>query len=540
MVKQLVKQAGGANPKRRLTASLLFAILFATAIAVPLTFKIIHFDPSQTVINEKRNLTQAPHFKEHTLSELPKLWDQYFKDRIALRQFFMASYIDVWEHYLESYVSEYVTGRGRELFMNHAAPVMDAALDIRPYSYDQKASVRLTAAGKHAYYFSKRIPYYLFLAPDKSTLYPELMPFYADWAPRTGWYADQVETLKKARINFFGMLEYFQAHKAEGRLYDEIYDNCHWNGNALMLAYPFIAEVLAKDNPIFRPVSTPEFYTSEEVDVPFLPYGYDHTQVIKLGHTDDFHCELLAEPYRTSNYNQYCVNRTRDSGSLWVFSDSYFGGTHGSGAVTPLVHNVKTYLHRHYGAWPNGLYREIADRTLAFNRPDAVVEEFVERMSGPADAYADPLLRILGDLWMTTGGHLIDGNAPLAQFTLCNAELKQEGDKLVLTATNGDPIMEWGAMVKADDLGRAVIMADLTVPVDTVAQTFAWVEGNPEPQVISENLTAGHHFIHHTVRVKPFQEVKLRFDPGTVPGTYVFGQIKEVNDLKARMTEDGI
>lgn len=31
-----------------------------------------------------------------------------------------------------------------------------------------------------------------------------------------------------------------------------------------------------------------------------------------------------------------------------VFSDSYFGATHGANKITPFVHNVHTYLHSHY------------------------------------------------------------------------------------------------------------------------------------------------------------------------------------------------
>ena len=107
----------------------------------------------------------------------------------------MPGYIFTYEKVLKTYVSEYVTGEGDELFMNHAAPVVNAALGISEYPNQQKENIRLTAAGKHAYFLSKDIPYYLFLVPDKSTIYPELLPFYAKWIPHKNWYHAKVETL---------------------------------------------------------------------------------------------------------------------------------------------------------------------------------------------------------------------------------------------------------------------------------------------------------------------------------------------------------
>ena len=82
----------------------------------------------------------------------------------------MPGYIFVYEKALKTYVSEYVTGSGSELFMNHAAPVINAALEIRPYTQQAKENIRLTAAGKYAYYRSKGIPFYLFLPKQLSFL----------------------------------------------------------------------------------------------------------------------------------------------------------------------------------------------------------------------------------------------------------------------------------------------------------------------------------------------------------------------------------
>ena len=80
----------------------------------------------------------------------------------------MPGYVYVYEKLLRTFVVECVTGYGNEIFVNHVAPLINASLEVTPYNDLTKESVRLTAAGKYAYFLSKGIPYYLFLIPDKS------------------------------------------------------------------------------------------------------------------------------------------------------------------------------------------------------------------------------------------------------------------------------------------------------------------------------------------------------------------------------------
>ena len=209
----------------------------------------------------------------------------------------MPGYIFLYEKVLKTYVSEYVTGHGNELFMNHAAPVINAALGIRPYNAQAKEQVRLTAAGKHAYFLSKGIPYYLFLVPDKTTLYPEFLPFYANWIPHRTWYQEQVATLKKANIRFYPLNDFFTQFKDKERLYDVIYDNCHWNGNALVHVYDYMARNPGKGQSYIPPCRIRQILRfDKEPVVSMSVYGSEKTTFIRLKHTENFRCSTLPCP----------------------------------------------------------------------------------------------------------------------------------------------------------------------------------------------------------------------------------------------------
>lgn len=438
----------------------------------------------------------------------------------------MPAYIFTYEKILQTYVTEYVTGKNGEIFLNHAAPVLDASLEIIPYPEQWKEQVRLSAAGKAAYFYGKGIPFYLFLIPDKSTMYPELLPFYAKWIPHHIWYHEEIATLNKAKVTLYPLNDYLTQFKEKERLYDTFYDTGHWNGNALIHAYNYMAEILAKDNPIFKPVALNEYYGTVKQQVTMSVYGSEITDFIVLKHTNDFNCAPPPEPYRADTYNQYCVNKTKDKGSLWFFSDSYFGATHGSNAVTPFVHNVHTYFHRSCGL--SNPFTKFADESLTFNKPDAVIEEFVERMGGIQHTWNDPLLRVLGDFWMKTQGIFLDHRSDLTAFTLSNAEIS--GDRLTVQPCSRLNLKEPAV---ADDLGRVVVMGKLDPPVDCALRIHYQEEGGPE-QILDFGLPKAAPVFHQAVHVNPYSKVRLSVEFLT-SGTYTLGQIKEIDDLKARM-----
>lgn len=165
---------------------------------------------------------------------------------------------------------------------------------------------------------------------------------------------------------------------------------------------------------------------------------------------------------------------------------------------------------------------------------------------GRVQVHNDPLLRTLGDVWLKTGGYILDSNFDINSNAVhllnCNV-LKdnfQKNGVYTLHAQNADPIVKFSEPVKADYLGRVVVIAKYFTPQNTFAQIFYRTESDTALRYVVQNIARGKNLVHMTVHVKPFEKVYLRFDPGAVPGNYVFEDIPEVNDLRNRMKEDGI
>ena len=98
-------------------ARIVFIISFIVIISTPLTMKLLNCDYVLSRINENRNLSKMPDIRHYSLKEYPRAFDKYINDSMPLRQVFMPAYISVWENFLESPVSEYVTGKNGELFI---------------------------------------------------------------------------------------------------------------------------------------------------------------------------------------------------------------------------------------------------------------------------------------------------------------------------------------------------------------------------------------------------------------------------------------
>lgn len=476
-------------------------------------------------------------------------YDQFFRDNLPFRSFFVNSFLLITENILESYELEYVTGKNRSLFMNHADQILDKALDVKPFDFLLQESLRLVAAGKYAFFYSKQIPFYLFLVPDKTTLYSELLPFYATWVKHDGWYKRELESLKQANIPYYDLKPEFDKHKKSIKFYDDKFDVSHWNGNAIKIAYDYMSRVLSKDYKHFSVTNDSNIFSVYDSMINLGPYGSDNTFLFKLTQNDSIYCKIPQNENYLLNvpYQKFCVNNGLYDGSLFLFSDSYFGQTHGIDAVTPFVYNFHIYWHSHYNL--QHPFTTVLNQRIKSIKPDAVIEEFVERRGnfGYMLSQQDPLLRILGDIWLHTGGFIFDSSYASSDFEFYNckditADLHDNSsirNVVVLDSDNNDPaIIAKPAM--SDYLGRVVVMAKYSAPEDTYGQIFYWTDKDRTQKVVSFSVGKSSKEIHIRIKVDPFEKVYLRFDPGMVKGRYIFEDIPEVNDLRNRMKEDGI
>ena len=516
--------------------SLIFSLSFVGILSMPAFCTLLDINPKDVyLIQENRKLSEKPDITTTSLYNISKQWDNYFNDHLAYRNHFLGIYIYIWEKILRSPVNQYVTGRHGELFMNHAAPIVDAALDIIPKTDEEMDLVRLGAAGTAAYFSLSNIPYYLFLIPDKTTLYPELMPFYASFTEHKGWYPSLQKTLEDAHINFYSLYEYFLQSKHKISLYNKIYDVEHWNGNGIDLAYKKISNILSQTNIIFSPLIGQEYYTLYNKEVTASVFGIETVPFIKINNIDEIKDITYQLPINNISpyYTRLYENPNKQKGTLWLLTDSYFNATHGLELCTPFIHNVHFLLQTHYQETSLLWF----DKILNKYKPSAVVETFVERAGLLAHRSSqDSRLRILGDIWLNTPGYLLDAALVESQAQPVNATKLLNDQTCILNAVSDDPLLLLPP-ITTDSYGRAVVMANLNSPSDTVAQLFYDEKGHfNAQQSVACPIKRGDNLIHLSIKTKPNSTVFLRFDPGMVAGSYIFSSIFEAECLKEKIS----
>ena len=260
-----------------------FVAAFLVVLAAPLGWSLVGSKDNRPVSFENRKLAAFPDLKKSAWRTLPSRFDSYFSDNLGLRQRFLDAYLKLFSSRLRSPVGRNFTGKHGELFEKE---VIVNALDLDPKSPEYLAMLRTTAAGTAAWFHLRDIPYYLFLMPDKSTLYPEWLPFYAGFVKHRGWYEDLEAALQSANIHFFSMREFFQEHKNDVRLYDRIFDNCHWNGNAISLFYRNMQQFIPEQIYNFRIPDAIGYVQVDDVKIEDKIYGDETVPFIAFPQRD--------------------------------------------------------------------------------------------------------------------------------------------------------------------------------------------------------------------------------------------------------------
>ena len=176
-------------------------------------------------------------------------------------------------------------------------------------------------------------------------------------------------------------------------------------------------------------------------------------------------------------------------------------------------------------------FTQLADETIKFSRPDAVIEEFAERMVGTQHSGMDSKLRILGDFWMKTGGIFLEHQADLSAYSLQNIDRNGSAPgELDIRDSNR---LTLKAPAVADDLGRVVVMGRLNAPSNASVRIFYRDESSAE-KTQDFRIAQGPQIFHETIHAKPFSKVSISLQ-FLSPGKYRLEKIQEIDDLRERM-----
>lgn len=519
----------------------ILSVVFIFIISMPLGLKIADVDPIPTYIKENRKLADRPKVATLNIKNIKVGIEEWLNDTMPFRTFFIANYIRIWELYLGAWGRRSILGKNGELFSHMAtAEDLNGFLNLQPIEKDNLLNLKLSYAGTQAFWVLSRAKYLLVLIPAKKTLYPDKLPTWTSWQRGRSWYEQVATTLNIPPINFLGMLPFLSTNKNEIPYYNKRCDVGHWNGNGLALAYKVIGERLARWNSAFSPAPQGKYFTVDDNVVSCGPYGTEKTAWFHLKIPENVEIITRYYPWLShSPFRNADAIRMKDNHTNIVFlfvTDSFFRATHQDafpGAhdnISPFVWHVDTYIHCKY----EELKDLAAMKKMASEfEPNFVVEAFSEGSGTIPDRAKDPYIRILGDVLLNTPGYTLVPGIVETIGQPVNSSFVIPGSPIQLHAERENPQLILPSLTTDED-GRACIMARLKSPGKTKAKLF-FAENNEE---FNENkcsetiLEKGDNYVHLHIITRPHRQVRLRFDPGEIPGDYIFLPIPELDSLQ--------
>ena len=212
------------------------------------------------------------------------------------------------------------------------------------------------------------IPFFVFIAPDKETVYPEYLPPSVRPA-EVGYYTPLFDEIKRRGIPFFHALDSLNHHKSDGILYYRT--DTHWNALGGKVALEgFLSFLRMHGIDIVESIPNLKLEPGPSFAGDLIGNGGFFWSELRTD--DNFIITGLPDANQTSRNNTYISQNAASNLHIWLFHDSFFGAISPYfSALFPMV----TYTHHH----------DIADqmpKMLASDtepKPDIIVLKILER-----------------------------------------------------------------------------------------------------------------------------------------------------------------
>lgn len=515
--------------------SAVFIGCFLLLLCLPLCMLVTGTGPAPIVLSENRSLAMAPQWATSPVHTWPDQIERWLQDHLPLRSHCIWLYADTWTRLLYSPRTRYVHGRNGLFFpFGPESPTVQNALGMNPLTAQQLTAIKQAYTGAMAYFAIQNIPYRVYMFPDKATVEFANLPFWAKWKHGAGWYEQLLQALQETPVSVVGMAEELRAHTTTKPVFSKIFDSWHWNGTGKALALNHIAAMLAARFPalsemelnetlFLHPVSLTENLWREEVMV----LEASDKAVREQASLKNRLAELSAvSQQQASNLAYYFTSDKKEAPSVWLFSDSYLGSNALGATVLPFVSKFSSFIQLHF----HTLSLPYLEKLLEIEKPNMVIDAFVERTGGHQQRAEDPLIRIYADALLAPAGHaLTPKNFGSVTDAMHGMQSEATDNSVLLHIVGSDPQVLLRPVTTGKD-GRAVVMMRLLTPHDDVVELFAAVDDAPFSQenAVSALVPAGENLLHLQLFMPPGAKVRLRLDPGSKPGIYTLLPLPEV------------
>ncbi len=386
-------------------------VLFAAFLALPFGRWLILKPDAQ--LEENRNLAPAPDFRRDSLRELPNKIDAYYNDHVGFRNSLVriaalvAPWIPLSSRRMVVVGKSPVPGDPPWLFYS-ARGILEDRFGLRPLSDVQLEAWKQRLERRTAWLAERKILYRFVIVPEKSAIYPELLPDYMRSQGPSMTRTDQlIQYLRTtgSPVRILDLRDSLRKAKTDGYVYYP-YDT-HWNGRGFFAGYREIFTDLQTSFPEWKPQELGRDYELKTVSgtafqdlrsmlgqprVPRSDPLLARLNVFRIRReAAEWPAELDPLPPGVAAY--VLANSGADR-RLLAFHDSFFW----NGIVAPEDQPLAAHFSRSYfcGIYPGD---ETMRRLVEIEQPDVVLEERVEReleniaLDPPAEPATPDLMR---------------------------------------------------------------------------------------------------------------------------------------------------
>jgi hypothetical protein len=352
---------------------LLIIALFAVMLLAPAAAQLAGWSTD----SGSENRILAPFPKINSLKEvrlLPQMAERYVNDRFGLRKQ-LVHVNSLLRYSLGLSTREVVVGKDGWLFYT-ADKLMEQHTGVDIFTHQRLESwVRQMEADRD--WLAKRgIAFYILIAPDKNTIYPEKLPDYPRGAVTR---IDQLtERLKHSDLEFIDPREQLFHIKAAGEMVYPPGDT-HWNERGAFVAYQMLMDRIRKKFSDIVPITLDDFMIEYGA-----PAASDLAYLLTLDHNVSYTVERMRPKWKSHQVAPQITtyrpgwdwrvtenkNDLKDRPHLLVFGDSFTDYVLGPSLLYETFRNP-VWTHHNGGTFNFNLVDEV--------KPDIVLVQFAER-----------------------------------------------------------------------------------------------------------------------------------------------------------------
>jgi alginate O-acetyltransferase complex protein AlgJ len=347
--------------------------LFGTLLLIPSVTQLVGFSTERNT--ENRNFAPFPKIRSvHEIKLLPKLSEDYVNDRFGLRdQFVQLNSLLRYDLGLSS-TKNVVIGKDGWLFYT-ADRLMEQHTGTDVYSAVELENWVRQMEADRDWLARRGIAFYIVVAPDKNTIYPEKLPDYPRGAITR--FDQLAARLRSSDLEFIDPRGEILRAKAAGEMVYTPGDT-HWSERGAFAAYQLLMDRITNRFPSLVPLRLEDFRIDHAPTAADMAYelrlaGYLKYSVDRLTPTWKSHQTApqatISRPgwgWRITENKNDLINRPR----LLVFGDSFTDYVLGPTMLYETFRDP-VFTHNNGGTFNFDLVREM--------KPDIVIVEFAER-----------------------------------------------------------------------------------------------------------------------------------------------------------------